>query len=338
MAATRVSKLDGPARLSGSTLLVTVLLLSAALGSPHASRTVPAVSQLTSVVISTSQNLSADLVTGNVTINPGVTLTTDGFSIIVSGTFNNEGTVVTGLAPPSTYPTSYGGSGGGSQSLNFCTYDQNGSSTLAQGGSHSCSNNMNGATGGTPTLPSLSSLLISSWYSAGMVHYLPGASGGAISGYIRPGSGAFGVYISAGTLTAGSISAAGQRGEGTCSGIGLSGGGGGGTILLAYGTGGYTPGNFNVSGGPGVPSCAGNVFSGSGGKGQVLTFNYGSSQPPTGSSSSPLSSLSPLNLVLIVAVVVLAVALASVILLSRRKKGGDRTSPGTPSPPSPPTT
>jgi hypothetical protein len=243
-------------------------------------------------VITGSQNLTSNLVAANVTIETGATLTTNGFSIIVSGTFDNQGAVVTGFAPAGPLPDSLGGSGGGAQSLNWCPYDQNGASTLAPGGSLSCSNSESGAPGASPVAPSLTGSLLSSWYASDIQDYLAGGAGGAIQGYIPAGAGAYGLYIQGETLIPGAIDAAGGAGQGSCSGVGLSGGGGGGTLVLAYGTGVYGTLDLNAAGGSGARSCDGTVASGGGGSGQLELVAYGSS-PPVTVSSNPVGTHGP---------------------------------------------
>jgi len=230
-------------------------------------------------VISSDVSLSSDLAATNLTIDPGVTLTTDGFDIFVSDVFDNRGTISTGFDSTGSQPYSSGGSGGGSQSLAYCSLDENGSSTLVTGGNLSCSNAANGGNGSTPVAPSLGSALIQSWYSGGLPSYLAGAGGGGVAGYLSGGAGAFGLYLQASTLVAGNISAVGQAGSGTCSGIGLTGGGGGGVVLLAYGPGGFLSGNDSVAGGAPAPSCSGLVWSGAGGSGQYLPWDYGAAPP-----------------------------------------------------------
>jgi hypothetical protein len=239
------------------------------------------------VVIRGSQNLTGDLYASTLTIEPGAVLTTNGFSIIVSGNLTNEGSIVTGYAPVGALPDSLGGSGGGAQSLNYCSDDENGSSTLAPGGSLSCSNSVNGAVGTSPEAPSLSGSTLASWFAAGMQNYLAGGSGGAVQGYIPAGAGANGLYIQAGAIVPGSIDAAGGNGQGTCSGIGLSGGGGGGAVVLAYGTGVYGTLDLTATGGAAAPSCDGDVASGAGGNGQLILVSYGADPPVPTNSNAP---------------------------------------------------
>lgn len=248
-------------------------------------------SSVGNVEISSSQTLSSDLVAGNLTIEPGATVTTNGFSILVSGTFDNLGTVLTGSSPSGTLPFSLGGSGGGAQSLNYCSDDENGSSTLAPGGALSCSNSENGGAGSSPVAPpSLNGSEIRTWYDAGIQSFLAGSDGGAIAGYIPGGSGANGLYVQAQTIIPGSIVAAGAAGEGSCSGIGLSGAGGGGAVVLAFGLGVYGDLDFNAAGGAAAPSCNGVVASGGGGNGQLILVPYGTSPPVVVASEAPVGS------------------------------------------------
>jgi hypothetical protein len=241
------------------------------------------------VVISVSQTLTSDLLASNLTIEPTAVLTTNGFSIVVSGILDNEGSIVTGPSPAGSFAESIGGSGGGAQSLNYCADDENGGSTLAPGGSLSCSNSVNGASGASPAAPSLSDSTLASWYSAGMQDYLAGGTGGAVQGYIPGGAGANGLYIQAQLMFPGTIDAAGANGQGTCSGVGLSGGGGGGAVILAYGLGVFGALNLNSVGGTAAPSCSGTVASGAGGSGQLDLVGYGTSPPVTVSSNSSSS-------------------------------------------------
>jgi hypothetical protein len=231
--------------------------------------------------------LSSDVATAyNITIENGVTVRTNGHSMLAGGTFENNGTITAGNPHDNaslgvkgeSYPGSFGGSGG------------------AGGGGGGNSNS-----GSTPGAPKLTAALVQSWYSAGMLKYLTGAGGGGgctHNGYAASGgnttapggsytnkgsgcsgvggtggSGSYGVFIEANRLIAGNISALGQQGA-----VGspdAGGGGGGGVILLAYGPGGYSQGNYGVTGGSGQNDAA------SGGNGLVLVLNYTpAGQPP----------------------------------------------------------
>jgi hypothetical protein len=238
----------------------------------------PEVGASASVAFAANTTLTGDLFAHNVTIDTGVTLTTNGYAIVVTGTFDNYGTVLAGFAPSGGTRSSYGGSGGGAESYNYGAYAQNGSRTHAPGGIRNTSyvplsSNASAGSGGTPAPPPLTRTLLRHWFFSSVDH-LAGASGGAISGQIAAGQGSYGVYLQARTLVAGVINTEGQNGGGTCSGIGLSGGGGGGAIVLAVGPGGLTTGTYVDAGGSAAPSCAGNAWSGSGGAGQVAVFAY----------------------------------------------------------------
>jgi len=276
-------------------------------------------------VIASSENLSSDLIAADVTILAGVTLTTNGWSILASGTFDNLGTVVTGPTPSLNFPHSYGGSGGGSVSSLYPANNSNGLSTLAPGGASSA-HFAYGGNGSTPAVPSLSSAVIAGWNSTGMMGYLAGAGGGAITGLVPGGWGANGIYIRAQTLMAGLIVASGGSGTGTCSGVGLSGGGGGGTVLLAYGSGGLSSGTIDVSGGAGALACTGNYTSGAGGSGQVLIFNYAATNVTAAAPSSPASDAN-----LFYAVLAAIIIASAIILLVVWRRG----SPPPPAPPPP---
>jgi len=236
---------------------------------------------LSSVIFSTSTALTSNVFAANITIDPGVTLTTNGFSLVAAGTFDNLGSMVTGPSSGTSYPDSYGGSGGGADSATYCSTAEDGYATEVPGGAVSCANTTNGGPGSTPTPPNLNSSLVANWFGTGIQSYLSGASGGGIGGtdLSQGGPGAHGVYVQASTLVAGAIGAAGGPGSGTCSGIGLTGGGGGGTILLAFGAGGLMAGTYNVAGGAEALTCDGTHWSGHGGSGQTLTLSYGSSPP-----------------------------------------------------------
>ena len=242
----------------------------------------------TPLVFSTNTVLSNDVIQcGDVTVDSGVTLTTDGYSIITGGNFINMGPIVTGNvttgpqrpaidtpAPLDSYGGSGGGGGGTHNDLTTDTYNGvSGQNTLALGGAGGADPVMPqypGGAGSTPSGPSLSNALIQSWYANEIststpigITFLAGGNGteGGID-LFHAGSpaslypiGTAGIYIQAGNLDAGAIYAAGGDGVGgqceptACD--GSAGGGGGGAIVLAYGNGGYAPGSYTVSGGTG---------------------------------------------------------------------------------------
>ena len=247
------------------------------------------------LVYTRSKALTSSLyVEGSVFIAPGVTLTTLGHSIIVSGRFVNRGTLVTGHldnggveVPPATpgdpgrgFPRSYGGSGGGGGATGgggIGGAGGNGGATRVAGGSGGVTGGNAGMPGATSTKPTLVTKAIRRWFPAGISTYLNGAGGGSgAGGYSYSGAsgggGAYGIYIQANRIVAGRIDAAGEVG-GVVGGAGSSGGGGGGVVLLAYGRGGYVPGDYDVHGGMSPPSPA-SGFGASGGRGRVWAYHY----------------------------------------------------------------
>ncbi|MEM0134936.1 MAG: hypothetical protein QXU18_06880 [Thermoplasmatales archaeon] len=239
--------------------------------------------------------LKNNLVAENLTINPGVTLTTDGFSIILGGSFINYGRVVAGynyhnyVNYPSNapnFPDSAGGSGGGSSN----SYPYNGNysagSTSASAGLNNLSGN--GFNGSSPPYlydhsNALNNSLIMKWYTSGIQNYITGADGASGFGYYGSpnigGVGSYGIYIQADKIMAGDIEASGQSvsGSGTYF---TPGAGGGGVILLSYGDGGLVNGTYKVSGGVSYPDNYNYGYrGGDGGNGRVVTYAYGSSPP-----------------------------------------------------------
>ena len=244
---------------------------------------------LQNITISSNTTLTSDLYCNNLTINSGVVLTTNGYNIYCTGTFKNNGTINTGLAPSQSFLNSFGGSGGGG-GANFNYSGSSGLSTLVSGGSAGTNPAGNGGNGSTPSTPTLSNSLIQTWYKNGFSNYLAGAGGGNGAQGIAGGSGSYGIYIQANQIIAGSINAIGENGtNGGSSGGG--GGGGGGVILLAYGSGGYTAGTYNVSGGSGGSPGSNSGSGGTGGNGQVLTYNYSSYGMPINIASFNYTSI-----------------------------------------------
>ncbi|MEM3208949.1 MAG: hypothetical protein QXE33_03450, partial [Candidatus Micrarchaeaceae archaeon] len=241
-----------------------------------------------SLVLTSSATLASNLVCGNLTIDSGVTLTTDGYAILCNGTITNNGNINAGnpgnggVFPSGagvSYPKSYGGSGGG------------GAGNGGPGGS-----------GSTPAAPSINNSVVVTWYNDGFIGNLSGAGGGSAP-WADGGSGSYGIYIQANKIIAGTINAAGLAGATNSSGSKNAGnaggstrvsggtggpalggkpntegggGGGGGVIVLNYGTGGYTAGTYSYSGGAGG---SGTHTGGNGGSGNVVTNSYGTSPP-----------------------------------------------------------
>ena len=229
-------------------------------------------SSLSNITYSTNTTLTADVYAGNITINTGVVITTNGYNFYAAGTFTNNGTINTGtngsaggansgVYPGGSIPTSYGGSGGGG-SLS----GGNGGSTTVSGGA--ASSTSPGSPGSSATAPSLTTSLIQNWYTNNISYnYLSGAGGGGsgAGGGSYGGNGGSGIYIQANKIIAGTINTTGGNSGGTYAG----GGGGGGSILLAYGSGGYTAGTYTTTGGTATGSSD---SGGVGGNGIVMTF------------------------------------------------------------------
>jgi len=247
---------------------------------------------LANITYSTNTTLTADVYANDITINNGITITTNGYNFYCQGTFTNNGTINTGTlnnggpgcgnangggGAGGSLPNSYGGSGGGGGSTTTSNGTAegggNGGSTIAAGGSGGSP----GGNGSTPAAPTLSATTIQNWYSSGIVNYLGGAGGGggAAGGNFSDGggSGSYGLYIQANQIIAGTINTNGISVTNSApAAAGGGGGGGGGVLLLAYGNGGYTAGTYNVSGGSGQTGNGG-ANGGSGGAGQILLYD-----------------------------------------------------------------
>lgn len=247
------------------------------------------VTSLSNIVFSSDSTLNANIISGNLTIDQNVILNTNGHSIILSGNFVNHGTVITGYANNSggaafdalQYPQSYGGSGGGDTWEFSQLYHSTSGGTLAQGGYDSY--NVNAGDGSQATIAIPTDYTLINWFSNGIQKYVTGGGGAGGMGYFGGsnfgGDGANGILIEASNIVAGNISAVGQDlyAGGTDNSPGA---GGGGVIILAYGTGGYTPGTYSVEGGVTAPNqYNNNLQGGNGGSGQVMAFYYGTMEP-----------------------------------------------------------
>ena len=240
-------------------------------------------------VISGTQTLLNNLfVKGNITVSPGAILSSNGFSILTSGTFNELGATITtpnvigggaggitnAIAGTSVIQ-SYGGSGGGGGAGALGggqTKGAVGGNTIAAGGTITGGA---GNAGSTPSSPIVSNANIILWFDNGMQNYLAGAGGGGGGGSgsvagTNGGNGAYGIYIQGNKLVIGTINAIGQ---GSLSGsYGTGGGGGGGIVLLANGIGGYVSGTINIAGGG--AGTGGDNNGGGGGSGNTITYGY----------------------------------------------------------------
>lgn len=276
---------------------------------PNSKKAHATVTKIITVDLTYSANatLTSDVfVEGNITINSGITITTNGYNFYCTGAFTNNGTINVGTSNnnSATANVSYGGSGGsgsaGQGGTGGTATSGAGASTYAAGGAavseNSGSSVISGNNGATPTAPTLSNSVISGFYSTGFSIVLSGGGGGTsiatannspatgnsattsvgASGYASGGSGdsitagangSYGLYIQANKIIAGTINANGVGSNGGAS--------GGGSLLLAYGAGGYTAGTYNVSGGAGTDTFNGSpAYSGNGGSGLVMTYNY----------------------------------------------------------------
>ena len=250
-----------------------------------------------SVVFNQNTSLTGNIIAYSVTIDSGVTLTTNGYSIICNSDFINNGTIITGSGGAgggagsngTSITTSYAGSGGGGGGSDNDGGGASGGSTVVAGGgggsgAYSAGNGGNGGNGNTPSAPSINTSTIQTWYNNGIQNYLAGAGGGGGNGGgCNGGNGGAGIYIQAMNITAGSINSSGSNGSSPLSaGGGGGGGGGGGSILLAYSST-YNAGTYNTSGGSGAPGRGGGVAGvgglsggrgGNGGNGLVLTYQF----------------------------------------------------------------
>lgn len=237
------------------------------------------------MVINSSAVLTSDLVAGNLTILPNLTIVTDGHEIYVAGTLiADDDSIITGKAlsnfggPANSISTSYGCSGGAGGGYSEIGAGEPGGRTLVSGGIWS-------GPGSCPTIPALNNTIIATWYLGGFQNYLEGASGGhgqivdQCGACSNGGSSAFGIYIQAGRLIltnsviyANSISDAGIGDR--VGGGGGGGSGGAGRIILAYRNG-YVTGTYNtVSGIPGAGTNGGGRGGFGGGGTNATAYHY----------------------------------------------------------------
>ena len=252
-----------------------------------------------STIISKNTSLTSNLyVNGNLTIEKNVVLYTNGYSVIVSGTLMNRGSIIAGWPfnqgnetnpNAQNYPHSYGGSGGGADSHDFSLAGGNGGSTLAPGGQNAIDNDA--GSGSSPTMVNINASTIRAWFNNNITNYLTGAGGGFSYGWgaLNGGSGSYGIYLQANRIIAGNISAAGLQ-SANISNLANGGAGGGGVILIAYGDGGIVSGNYTYNGGLGITNTASYSGGGSGGNGNAVLYNYNNVPPVTISNTTGLTS------------------------------------------------
>ncbi len=241
--------------------------------------------------------------TANITIESGVSLTSEGFSFIAGGNFINDGTISTGYGPGGGSGSSGTGTAGTSESLSY-------GGSGGGGGS-----NGQGGAGGTAPNPAPTLSLVQEWANDPLA-YLSGAGGGGGGGSgggggdggssIAPGgaggsgggagcgsggnggAGAHGIYIQAYSITAGQIQAPGEGGGGGnipapgggC-GAGGGGGGGGGAILLAYYSSYTASPTYGGGAGQGGTATNGQNNGAGGGAGQLIHYQYTTQPVPT---------------------------------------------------------
>ena len=223
-----------------------------------------------SIVYSSNSTLSEDVYAVNVTINSGVTVSTNGYNFYCSGNFVNNGTIDTGTNPNSflNLTSSYGGSGAGGGSGQI-QGGAAGNSTTAPGGAGGTGGG-NGAAGNSATFPLFSNSLIQLWVQNGTTNYLGGVAGGigGIGG--NGGAGSYGLLVQAQSINAGTIVSTGASGAAGSSGGG-GGGGGGGSLVFVYQTT-YVAGSYTLTGGTGGSSPFG--AGGTGGSGIASSYQY----------------------------------------------------------------
>ncbi len=278
---------------------------------------VPITLEFPNVTISASETLTSDIFCNSLKINAGVTVTTNGYSILCINNFTNDGTIITGNVPnggtgiasstgnPGGNVTgSFGGSGagGGGNDKGSTKNGAGGGSTQAAGGAGGGFNGA-GANGGTPASPSVSASNIVTWYNGGVQNFLEAAGGGAgggVGGGTKSlggngGGGGKGIFIQARNIFAGNIIAVGLAGRAGGTSAGGGGGGGGGSVILVYKDT-LNDSKVNVTGGSGGPACAGcGNPGGAGGSGQIITYTYVSVSGPIPIIPSPWQQLVPVN-------------------------------------------
>ena len=269
------------------------------------------------VTYTSDTTLTGNINAINITINSGVTITTNGYYMYAISDFTNNGTLTGGNnsnAPGGTagftyiringgagtsITTSYAGSAGGGGGGGITSGGEpgggggSGGSTLVAGGSGGSGSDTiagggGGGAGSTPSAPSMSQTLASDMFSS-IEDYLSSASGGGGgaggSDGGAGGAGIFGVAIGGNNVIAGTINTNGNSGDNGNGGDGNGGSGGGGgsgagSILIVYNSS-YTAGTYSYSGGSGGSGGAGTNNGGSGGNGgngQLIT--YQTSTPP----------------------------------------------------------
>ncbi len=241
------------------------------------------------------QSLYAD----NLYINSSGVLYTNGHSIYLSGIFDNKGHVFTRSSYYSFSLISYGGSGGGARANNS-TSSSLGSSTLDHGGVGTAK--IHAQNGSAAKFPALNNTLIQAMYRSGFNIYLMGADGqyyqysnNSNNFYVNlnPGTGSNGLYLQANKIIAGNISSNGTNGLNNTKYNIYTGGGGAGSIILAYAGSNLTAGNVTAIGGKGGSSNKTNYTGGNGGSGTIYNYSYGKTAPISVSTQFHIPVITP---------------------------------------------
>ena len=260
------------------------------------------------VTYTSDTTLTGNINAMNITINSGVTITTNGYYLYAVSDFTNNGTLTggnnsnapggggsssgadggAGTSITTSYAGSAGGGGGTETTLGHESAGGSGGSTLTSGGGGGGISGV-GGNGSTPSAPSMSSSLASDMFKniEGYLSSASGGGGGGTGGAGVGGNGAEGVYgvaIGGNNVTAGTINVNGNTGSGGHSGVSNAGGGGGGgsgsgAILIVYNSS-YTAGTYSYSGGNGGTGGGGpggdGGNGGTGGNGQLITYQTSS--------------------------------------------------------------
>lgn len=238
---------------------------------------------LTDITYSSNTTLTADVYAGNVTIDSGITITTNGYNFYCQGDFTNNGNIDTGTSGNG----GGGGGGGGGYGLyiqaktinagNINSSGANGTPISGQaggggggGGSLLFSYGSGGYTAGTYTLSggsggSQNTGAYNSNGANGGSTLVAGGSGGAYGSNGNPGT-----YNSTPTLTSSDINNFFSNGMSNYL-TGAGGGGGGGASVPSVG-GSFTS-SYGGSGGGGAGSNTSPGIGGSGGSGIAITFS-----------------------------------------------------------------
>jgi hypothetical protein len=263
------------------------------------------------LLINSSENLTSDIVAGNLTIASGLTIVTNGYDIYVANAMVAQNVIfITGNGPAGGTGTndyfgqmgtsahySYGGSGGAGGGWSEEWGGGWGGFTLEYGGEGYIGT---GGSGSVPSPPILNNSKLQSWYSGGMQNFIEGAGGGgggeSSTDEGNGGAGAFGLYVQGQyvILTNSTIYADGGNGSmGYVNGGGGGGGGGCGRILISYHSL-YLPGTYNAIGGsPGNGEAWGFNGGYGGGPCPTITYRYGSEPVSIAGPSTTTTTVPP---------------------------------------------